>query len=866
MKRSPRYLTNQRGVALVITLAVLGAVVLLAMGFAISMRTEQIAARTYSHSALSRQLADGAVDEAIFLIRTNTPVILQSSPLTTYWVSRPGQILRHGPVADDLMFSVFSPLSSAGTFNMNLDSTIITNNTIYDTATKRQIFVDWITIGTNGQSAAAGNPIIGRYAYWVDDEASKINVNSAQYRVGTSASTNGASMADVNLTALTDIGVVRANSSYAYANTNGFFTTEHWKSADDIGSAIYEKNKFFITAHSNGLDFTPWGTKRKNLNNTSDATIGFVRADIDTPITTLTNTGLAAFFNYGAAQTNTFARKYRADAVKQILANIYDFRQPDGPGVTVCSGAENAYLDTGGAGWQYVPKFYCGLRRYPFLNEIGVRVAYCTPTGGNGLEIQAKAHIYVELVNPYDQDWTYGGQIRVYMDKLRFRVVGDGGAWQYDTGPDTGWTTGWDASEFPYQSSNELVANVPTIPANSYAVVELTAFAGRRELNATAYVDQIAVRIAKVRFLQTANNNETIRDWAIQPDFDQQICAVGNFTSNHFCFASGSAGVEPIPLAAGCPASLAINNDRTQAIAKNDPRVRRFTSWTPPLPAWYRVGYDTTTNVTLGSENTGVVDFTGGNTGYTNLPKDPSETGVNVVDRSTFPAFATRDYESIGELGYIHTGLQWRTLWMLPESNTSSNYVPDWAVLDIFSVTNTSVQGRININGAVTTNLTSATMPLRLLPIAALGTNLNLSGVSALPVANIATQGFNTAFTGRYYAPNFFTNAYTMIGQICEVDGLTGSSGTRKALRESWVRALANLITVRSEQFTIWAIGQAIQDVNNNGVFDSGTDLILGESKVRTVVTRFQSAGSDGLWGTSDDTVEYRALENKYLQ
>lgn len=860
------------GAALVITLGVLGLAVLLVVGLAISMRTEQIAASAFSQRGLAQQLAASAIDEAIFLLRTNTPVFRADNIYDSYWISRPGQIIRHGPSPDDRLFSIAVPLSSAGTINLNLDDSIIASNSIYAAISNRQIFVDWVTVGTNGSAAGAGNPIIGRYAYWVDDEASKININTARYRQNTSASTNGASMSDVDLRALSGVGAAIADNTWNFAQTNGFFTTEHWKSTLHVGATTYEQNKFFITAHSLDMDFTPWGTKRKNLN---DPTNGLTRSDIDNPETTLANPALGAWFRYtsgGQIITNTFQRKYRTEYLKQILANMFEFRRPDGLESVDCAGSEPHNLNTTNApGLKDVPRYYLGLRRHPLLNEIGVRVGYCWTNTSCGAAIQANAYIFIELVNPYDQAWTNGGQVRVVMDQLRFRVVGDNGAWSYVTGPSTDWSTAWQTlgpgGNCGYQSTNEHVVDVPVIPANSYAVVQVAAFAGQKELNPTAFVDHIGVRIAKVRFLLSYTNNvHTIRDWAIVKDFDEQLCDIPGVSSNQFCFSAPNGG-EPIPLMTDCPATVAINNPYTRGVAKNDPRVRRFTDWDPPPSArpWYHVGWGTTTNATLGTENTGVVNFTGGDAGFVNVPKDPSETGINLVDHSTFPPFPARDYESVGELGYIHTGLQWRTLWMLPESNTASNYIPDWAVLDMFSITNAAVAGRINLNGATTTHLTGAAMPLRLPAITALGTNLNLAGVAPLPVLNIATQNFDIAFTSRYYAANFFTNAYTMIGQICEVAGLTGSSGTPKAQREGWVRALANLITVRSEQFTIWAIGQAIQDINNNGTYDPGVDLIVGEAKARAIVSRIQSPGSDGLWGTADDTVEYRCLEFKYL-
>ncbi len=867
--------SSQSGAALIITLSILAVITLLVIAFAVSMRVEKTAARNYTYGIQARQYADMAVDEALFLIRTNTPAITANA----YWVSQPGRILSRlgGNLSSvnnmDLLFSYSTP-GSADTNNLNSDQSIIAVNADYPNPSDRAITVNWVNVGTNGETATANNPIIGRYAFWVDDESTKIDVNTANRRIATSASTNGASMSDVDLTVLAGVDTGRADNSWNYAQTNGYFTTEQWKTADNIGDGIYTTNKFYITAYGNAIGFNPWGGVRKDLNDTSTtaSASGFTRADVDNIGTTLTNAALANWFGTIGGVPNTFARKYRQEYVKQILANIFDFRQPDGPGATICTGAEAGYLNAGGPGWWGVPMYYCGLRRYPFLNEIGLRVAYCRP---NTYELQCKLFVYCELVNPYNQDWTLGGQIRVYMDQLRFEVAVPGGGigFPYDTGPAAGWDTTWQsgANVNGYQNGPEEVANVPTVPAHSYVRVMIPVWAGRTESNVTAYVSQIGVRIAKVRFLQTANNDNTIRDWAIQPDFDQYgLCstAAGNPT-NQFCFVNaGAAGANPINYLGGAPCSEPVlDNSQMLGLAKNDPRVRTFTSWGTPAPvaarAWYRVGYDVGTNMTINAENTNIVTYASGSTincGLVNVPQDPSE-GGSLVNISTFPDFPTRDYQSVGELGYIHTGLPWRTLSMMPSSINSSNFIPDWVVLDLFGITNTAVAGRININAAVT-NLASGTMPYRLKPIQALLTPSNLVGVATTLATNIFTMNFTTPLSNRYYASSFFPNNYTFAGQICEVDTLTGSSGSgTKAYREARVRSLANLITTRGERFRVYGIGQALQVVPGLNITN-----ILGEAKIQAVVQRTQSAGPDNVWGTSDDTVNYKVIYFRYLQ
>ncbi|MDW8344756.1 MAG: hypothetical protein RMM51_09735 [Verrucomicrobiae bacterium] len=848
---------TNRGAALIITLGVLAIVLLLVMGFAISMRTEQIASRTFQQGSVARHMALAAVEEAIFLIRTNTYTL--TADLT--YVTQPGRIVSDLSPHDRL-FSV----SGAGTVNLNADNRIINANPVYPNPDNRRIEVNWINVCSNG--LASGAPLIGRYAYWVDDEASKIDINSACTR----NNILGASPRDVDLTLITGIGPATASNILNYATTNGFPSLEHLKLIPNISVALFESNKFYLTAHSVDANLTPWGTRRFNLNSSFTEWKNEINANC---ANTLAHPGLISWFG------STFANKYggNPNIIRQIMANMADFRfRADN---LDCMGAQAGDLDAGGLGWSQVPMWYHGLRLSPYLNEIGVRATYWRPAGGN--ELQCKLWILVELVNPYPVSWGNGYQIIVDLDKLVFRVTGYGN--DYYTGYNPGWvwngTPNWATMHFQRSQTNTLST---AIPPNSYQVVALPVWVGLNEGNVNAWVDQVYVRIAKVRLLGTAGNNNSIRDWAITPDFDTRNCSGGN----HFCFldTDGQAGNAPIVYVAdgSQPGS---DNNQVQGIAKNDPRVRRFTAWTPPgsgnqLP-WSPVGYDIGGSpATIGAQNS-IVNFQCG-TGLPGVPNDPdptSMTGIGVTNHPSFYMKATTSdvlYESPGELGYIHTGLQWRTLRLQPRpsAEASANHIPDWAVLDIFSTTNGPVRGRININGVVTNLYTgNPNWRDRILPIrAAIPPNWHTFGAGPNTDADrVATNIYNQVWasastwgSARTNAPNYFTPGfYNMIGELCEIDRVaTNFSGaTNDFLREARIRSFANLFTVRSDQFTIWAVGQAIQDVNNNGVFDAGTDLILGETRAQAVVERFD--GADGQFGVGTDTPAYRLVYFRYL-
>ncbi|MCG3148751.1 MAG: hypothetical protein PCFJNLEI_02198 [Verrucomicrobiae bacterium] len=863
-----RILKSQRSIALVLTLAVLAVLSLIVIGFLVSMRTEQSAARNAVHVTVARQMGQAAVDNAVYLMRANMPALGPSNSFVT--MAGAAVAWPTAPPAGGQLFSV----SSAGTIDLNADQVIVSaSNSLYATAADRQIVANWVNVATNGTDGSGGHPLIGRFAFWVDDEAAKLNINVAKERFDALGNTTS----NLDLTVLLNIASSRAAATHEYARTNGFFSPEQWQMAGSGGSAItygfYQQHQFSITPFSTDAGQTPWGSQKFYLN----TDFASFQAEIDGGATnTLAAPVLVNWFG------QTFADKYggNVNLVKQMLANMCDFRySPSGP-TNTCTGAQGGYLDANG-----IPLHYLGLKRYPHLNEIGVQATYFRP---NANEIQCKLWFLVEVVNPYDQQWGIGGQIRLSMDKLTYRVSNALGGWNYTCGYDTGWAQNAlcpnPANVPTYASAQEVTYDITAnIPANSSAVYEIPVWVGNPEAGDTnTVIDRVFARVNRVRLLQTQNASTSIRDWADTKDFDTRNGGVAN--QDHFAFtnniqAVGATG--PFP---------GYNDNNTLGIAKNDPRVRRFANWAPPgdgtakVQPWTPVGFDNAYPTTLpnasGAQNS-VVDMAIG-TGIANLPNDilPSGAGLpagtNVLTSPSFYMKTSTNnlpYESVGELGYIHTGLQWRTIrlqpWPAPES--TANYIPDWAVLDIFSVTNAPLSGRININGIVT-NLASATTPLRLTPLQGLLTGINSgNGLGqATDQLRIASNIYNLVWAdtgalswaakrstgGRTFNPGVFN----MIGELCEIDlistnGNPSTIWTNDFVREGRIRTFANLVTTRSDTFTVWGIGQAIQDIiDPKGTVDAG-DLITAEVKVQAVVQRYEENGQ----------AKFRTLYFRYL-
>ena len=92
-------------------------------------------------------------------------------------------------------------------------------------------------------------------------------------------------------------------------------------------------------------------------------------------------------------------------------------------------------------------------------------------------------------------------------------------------------------------------------------------------------------------------------------------------------------------------------------------------------------------------------------------------------------------------------------------------------------------------------------------------------------------------------------------GEICNVPAVAalvyGSGG-----RNDLVRQIVGNMTTRSNTFSVWAVGQAVQKVPGNvkyGLVETG-DVVLSESRVHYLVERMIDPGKDGAIGNSSNS------------
>ncbi len=183
---------REKGVALVLALAALVLATILAVGFATSMRTERQASLSMASNQNAEFIARAAVDHASAILSKNIPQPLPpgQAPTANNWSIAPGMLF----VGNTLI-----PLSSG-------DSTSATDPDLnqVDSAGNPAIGpagtvirAAWVNVLADPSQPADGtatlvngtkNQIFGRYAFWMDDENSKININTAYGRPTTSTS------------------------------------------------------------------------------------------------------------------------------------------------------------------------------------------------------------------------------------------------------------------------------------------------------------------------------------------------------------------------------------------------------------------------------------------------------------------------------------------------------------------------------------------------------------------------------------------------------------------------------------------------------------------------------------------------------
>lgn len=196
--------------------------------------------------------------------------------------------------------------------------------------------VNWTYVHDN-----AGR-VIGRYAFWVDDECSKLDLRFAGQAAnagGIHARSNGANLSDLSLLTLTntpvgattnDIANLLALRMLTNGLTNPAFVQYPLTAASSgIDPSLWQKMRPYLTAYSLHDDRSPDGKRRLNLNDAVSSTKTAARIEAETfairdAITNnLPSFGLRFYSANGGSATTPSSQDQSVYATR-IAANIRD--------------------------------------------------------------------------------------------------------------------------------------------------------------------------------------------------------------------------------------------------------------------------------------------------------------------------------------------------------------------------------------------------------------------------------------------------------------------------------------------------------------------------------------------------------------
>ena len=374
---------------------------------------------------------------------------------TAIVVSQPGAIGKYflsssglNGSKTDLFFTASSP-NATGLVNMNNLSG--PNSTVNTTGLSITGNVsENVTVYSVDVKNSSGNQTIGRIAYYIDDEGTKVNLNSASSNRSTLNVGNarplslfGANLS-ANLTAFDSI--VSGNNT----GTRNIKTWTHFfRPEQAVGAGVFTGNaalalaSISTTAPSGGnstFTKTPWGTDRIYINTLStNATDGTGDAAVKSIYEAFTGknatTGASSNSTYGATGQmlskiygGNFSTKYTDLGVKQIAANMLQMRDPNTNTVNASFsytgpliGAGNpipaiTYDSIGNYQQQGIPPEYLGYAPYPIITEVGVAIVPAARWNPGYQWTRFSFHPTIEVFNPYPYDYDPPVKAQLHFD------------------------------------------------------------------------------------------------------------------------------------------------------------------------------------------------------------------------------------------------------------------------------------------------------------------------------------------------------------------------------------------------------------------------------------------------------------------
>jgi hypothetical protein len=725
------------GSALVLTLLITALLATIVVSFLSTSRIEMMAARNFSRQNAAAGLAELATQQAMAKIQLgfNTTANMTGN-YTSVVTTQPGAIhkyfFQNGNITRNCTVEQFAagnmringtatPLSTSisnETVNLNNLSNPRGNATGNLTLTGNAF--DQINVRMEEVQDSSGN-LVGRVAYYVDDELTKINMNAA---TGNRTTLNVSTPRSSSLSALTSNtssltvtspqitlfqNVIDGNTSNSsnISNWSHFFRNEQLSANTTFNATAAQLAQISTAPLSDfHLKYTPWGTRRLHINdepldktgvdNVYEALAGVnaTTGNVSASPSSYELNGRALRNIYGQTFNDKYGQNWSwsgnmsltanttVNGLKQTIANMLQMRAPGHHDkATVQAGYTGPVISENGTE-TFPPSGYYARVPSGILNEFAIKIDYHTT------DMQMYVKPFIEIVCPFDEGYR-GATVRV---EVTIQSI------TYTTGNATN-TVG------PYTLAGNVQLSL--YDTNRKCVLNGESTGG-------APIDNILVRIIPVPgsiignpkvimgdvklFTGTSNSSDALRDW-LQGDFiNQKLGTGGSLTLN-------------TPLNIGTN-STAINNFRKNfntanvTLQRMDPRITGQTSWVVAPETFSSNGSKI---INWSTSNTYTSSAGGHNktnrpsdTANLDIPGDSSTRGGNEADwyiateRSdsyflqklhTLDASNNATFNTPHDLGKVLTNVNWRRLRFMPRhrNENTKNLIPDWAMLDVMS-------------------------------------------------------------------------------------------------------------------------------------------------------------------------------------
>ncbi len=448
--------SSTEGSALVLVLLVTALLTTIAVSFLSTSRVEQIAAKNFTRQNAASGLAEMATQQAMAKIQQGFTV---NGSATTVITTQPGAIRQFefsggnctpGPVVE--LFSGTGNTSTSGTANLNnLQAPSSSANATSGQWTITGIAGENIQVPLEEVRDSDGN-LVGKIAYYVDDEGTKINLNAATgdrptLNIGSSRSLSLSAVASANQ-AENFTKIINGNVTSGGNAPSDIKNWSHFFRPEQVAGAVsgFDANAIpnLSAAPTVGNDYhikkTPWGTDRLFINDLPIDSTG-----VDAIYDALSSDELRDIYG------TTFADKYTPQGLKQIAANLLQARDPnvlndwnnsftyDGPllGYDTLEAITDCCSDVKAV----IPADYLGHAPYPFISEVGVTVCFaCISTGGNDYwQLVPSIRPFIAIQNPWRNsitkavvdEWWIEMQIDSLTYDISFRTKKGTDAWVY---------------------------------------------------------------------------------------------------------------------------------------------------------------------------------------------------------------------------------------------------------------------------------------------------------------------------------------------------------------------------------------------------------------------------------------------------